>query len=70
MFTDSYSNLNPYITFVQCLENQEPWSHSATPTPLASTQSACLRRASEWTALLQAENAFNDFEIIMHSWKL
>lgn len=29
-----------------------------------------LAAASEWTVLLQMENAFSDFEIIMHSWKL
>lgn len=69
MFTDSYSNLNPYITFVRCLESQEPGAIRP-PPPHWPPCSACLRRASEWTALLQAENAFIDFEIIMHSWKL
>lgn len=43
--------------------------HLATD-PLAFKHSACLQHASEWTVLLQMENAFSDFEIIMHSWKL
>lgn len=39
-------------------------------TPLAFKHSVWLLLTSEWIALLQMENAFSDFEIITHSWKL
>lgn len=39
-------------------------------TPLAFKHSVWSLLTSEWIALLQMENAFSDFEIITHSWKL